>query len=168
MSKGVSGLFNTEKKLSNQNPTVYTASVTLKDHIVKGNLEVTGNGISGAHNKDNFLKIAEKNNIRIESSIPNSQMEGVEQIFYSIPKKDKSGKPTGEYKATQRKKTVYDPKIISNEKYIKFGIEAANNAAKAMENGKLGREWSGNDSQGVSWHGYCDKNGNITSFYPND
>jgi hypothetical protein len=85
-----------------------------------------------------------------------------------MPKRDKTGKPTGEYQSRTHDKTVYDPVKISTNKYIKWGLEAANNAAKKSSSGKLGREWTGTDSNGVKWHGYCDDSGNITSFYPDD
>ena len=46
--------------------------------------------------------------------------------------------------------------------------EAANNVAKNSSTGKLGHEWTGTDSNGVKWHGYCDESGQITSIYSED
>ncbi len=41
--------------------------------------------------------------------------------------------------------------------------EAVNNASSK---GVLGREWEGYDGQGIKWRGYTDKDGAVTSFYP--
>ncbi len=95
-------------------------------------------------------------------------MEGVEKISYKMPMKDAKGNLTGEFKSKTFYKTVYDPAKVSTKQYIKQGLQAANNGAMALSTGKLGREWTGTDNQGVKWHGYCDKNGEITSFYPED
>jgi len=64
--------------------------------------------------------------------------------------------------------SVYDSAKVSTDVYNKWGIEAANNAAKKCPGGKLGHEWTGIVSNCVKWHGYCDDNGKITSFYPED
>ena len=66
------------------------------------------------------------------------------------------------------KKTVYDSSKINTDTYIKWGLQAANNAASSSSSGKLGHEWTGTDNQGVKWHGYCNDKGEITSFYPED
>ena len=126
------------------------------------------NGIKGAHNKDNFLREVVRIGAKTTGSTPNSQMDGVEQICYKMPKKDTTGKPTGSYKAQIFKKTVYDPAKISTDQYLERGLQAANDTASKSETGRLGHEWSGTDKKGVRWHGYCDSNGNITSFYPED
>lgn len=62
-------------------------------------------------------------------------------------------------------KSIYDPKVISDETFIKRGIEAANNALLNSTDGTLSRLWIGVDSQGITWRGYYE-NGKITSFYP--
>ena len=126
------------------------------------------NGIKGAHRKDNFINEAKRVGARIIDTTTHPTINGVEDITYSMPKKDKYGNPTGQYQAKTHHKTVYDPSIISTETYVRRGLQAANNAAKNSQTGKLGREWTGTDDKGVRWHGYCDKNGNITSFYPDD
>ena len=106
--------------------------------------------------------------MKIIKTEPNSQIEGIEKVYYKVPKKDIKGNPTADFKATEYKKTIYDPKIIPTDQYIKLGIEAANNAAKESATGKLGREWTGIDNNGVKWHGYCDESGQVTSIYPED
>lgn len=84
-----------------------------------------------------------------------------------MPKCDKTGAPIpGQYQeGVPKTKTVYDPKVISDEVYANRGIEAANEAVSRSPDGVLGREWTGVDNQGVTWRGYCE-DGKITSMYP--
>ena len=174
MSKSYSNLFEGTKGASNKsdkstNATTYHATTELKNHIVEAEQSSSGrSGIKGAHNKDNFLKEVSKTGARVTGSTPNSQVDGIEKISYNMPKKDKYGNITDDYQSKTFYKTVYDSSKISDDTYIKWGLQAANNSAKLSSAGKLAREWSGKDNQGVSWHGYCDNNGNITSFFPED
>jgi len=104
-----------------------------------------------------------KNDINIVSKEKHPTMPGVEKIEYQIPSIDgKTGEVTG-WKAKVYEKTLYDPKVISNENYSRLGKEAANDAASK---GALGREWQGYDSNGVKWRGYTNSNGEVISFYP--
>ena len=179
MSKSFSGLFDGTNgtqisvgnsgggKSSESGP--YKATEALRNHIE--NPEPTtsvSDGIKGAHHKDNFMKEVDRIGAKVTDITPNSQINGVEKLSYKMPKKDKYGNPTGDYKAGNFKKTVYDPSKIDTDTYIKWGLQAANNTANSTSSGKLGHEWSGTDNQGIKWHGYCDRDGNITSFYPED
>lgn len=147
----------------------YEVSDSLKNHIENAEPISSGKrGIKGAHNKDNFISILEKEGAIQVKSEKNSQIEGVEKISYKMPKKDGQGNLTGEYQKSIKMKTVYNPNIISTDNYIRWGLEAANNAASKLPNRRLGHEWSGVDNQGVRWRGYCNKDGEITSFYPED
>ena len=178
MSKADSGLFSGTKGNGSgggsntgnrKSSSPYKATQALKDHIENPQPSSSGSdGIKGAHHKDNFLKEVDRIGAKTTGTTPNSQIDGVEQISYKMPKKDKYGNPTGELKSKTFKKTVYDPAKIGTDTYLKWGLEAANNAASSSPSGKLGREWTGTDNNGVKWHGYCDKNGEITSFYPED
>ena len=84
-----------------------------------------------------------------------------------VPKLDKAGKIIpGEYQGgVPHTKTVYDPNIIPDETFISRGLEAANDALSKSSSGTLPHDWTGLDSQGVTWRGYY-QNGNITSFFP--
>ena len=178
MSKGISGLFfgtksvdvtGNSRKSNAKSVATYTETSSLHDHIVNPESSSSGKqGIKGAHHKGNFFKEVERIGAKITDSSSNSQMSGVEKISYKMPKRDKAGNPTGEYQSKTHYKTVYDSSIISSQQYINRGLEAANNAAEQSSSGKLGREWTGTDNSGVKWHGYCDSDGNITSFYPED
>ena len=182
MSKTSSGLFSGTKGSSAnggsssdvgngiiKTSTPYKSTQALRDHIENPGPSSSGSdGIKGAHHKENFLKEVDRIGAKTIKITSNSQIEGVELISYIMPKKDKSGNPTGDFKTKTFKKTVYDPSKIDTDTYVKWGLEAANNAARSYASGRLGREWTGTDNQGVRWHGYCDKNGEITSFYPED
>ena len=84
-----------------------------------------------------------------------------------MPKLNADGTPTGEYGAKVFRKTIYDPNIIRDEEYIKYGLEAANDAMNNVGGTGLPREWTGVDSNGVKWHGYYE-DGKITSFFPDE
>lgn len=178
MSKGDSGHFlgtnganiaNSSFNSETESSTAYTATASLKNHIVNPESSTSGKqGIKGAHHKGNFINEVNRIGAKTTGSIENSQIKGVEKISYKMPKKDKFGNTTGEFQSKTHHKTVYDTSKIRTDQYIKRGLAAANNAASKSTNGKLKREWTGTDSQGVKWRGYCDSKGNITSFYPED
>lgn len=88
-------------------------------------------------------------------------------VEYRMPKLNPDGTLTGEYGLKVFKKTIYDPKIISDKEFVRRGLEAANNAIENSENGMLPREWTGVDSEGIIWHGYYE-NGEIKSFFPEE
>ncbi|MGG0824579.1 pre-toxin TG domain-containing protein [Paenibacillus turicensis] len=116
-------------------------------------------GIGGAHNKEEFYR----NGVNILNVEKHPLMPEVEKVTYQIPSIDgKTGQVTG-WKAKEYLKTIYDPKVMSDEEYIRLGKEAANNA---HSKGKLGREWDGYDKNGVKWMGYTDSSGTVTSFFP--
>lgn len=95
-----------------------------------------------------------------------NEVRGVKQVEYSMPELDpKTRQPTGTYNKKVLKKTIYDPNVISDKKYIERGIEAANNALTKETSGTLPRVWMGVDSKGVSWVGYYE-DGRITSLFP--
>ena len=177
MSKSGSGLFTGTKGSGNNvgqegqshSECPYKATEALKNHIENPEPSTSGSdGIKGAHHKDNFLKEADRIGAKTTDTTPSKQIDGVETITYKMPKKDKYGNPTGDYKVKTFTKTVYDPSKIDTDTYIKWGLQAANNAAHSSSSGKLGHEWTGTDDQGVKWHGYCNSAGEITSFYPED
>ncbi|MGG3523348.1 T7SS effector LXG polymorphic toxin [Bacillus pseudomycoides] len=118
-------------------------------------------GIGGAHNSEEFFK----NDIKIVSESP-SKIPGVKTVEYNMPKLNMDGTPTGEYGNKVFTKTIYDPKVISDKEFISRGIEAANDAKLKTSDGVLSREWTGVDSKGVTWRGYHNKDGEISSFFP--
>lgn len=134
----------------------------LRYHIEKGS-GVGKNGISGCHRKDNFEKKLEAAGGKVVESKDILGIEGVESVTYVLPRKNREGKPTGEYKPKQFQKSVYDSSKISTDEYISRGIEAAANPTSIE-----GRKWTGIDSHNVQWNGYTNDAGEITTMYPID
>ncbi|HAB8811023.1 TPA_asm: transposase [Listeria monocytogenes] len=133
----------------------------LEDHIRNTDPNVPRKrGIGGAHNSEEFFK----NDVEIVKQTP-TDIPGVSVVEYRIPELDVKGNPTGRYKKMIYKKTIYNPKVISDEEYINRGLEAANNATSNPDDGSLPREWTGKDNTGKTWRGYYE-DGKITSFYP--
>ena len=179
MGAGYHGGFGNTKGANIQNSTSqnanggkttvrhYIETKALRDHIenpdISGSLK---NGIKGGHREDNFCSTLSKLNAIIDRVVDYSSIDGIKVIYYQLPKKDIRGKPTSEFRNQVMRKTVYDHSRLSTKAYITRGLEAANNAAKNSESGRLPREWTGVDNHGITWRGYCDSSGNITSFYP--
>lgn len=123
-------------------------------------------GISGCHRKDRFEEAVGKLGGKVEKVEALTSMEGIEQVVYRLPKRDRTGDLTGEMKERNFVKTVYDASKISTDAYMSRGMEAASNAGRETGSGKLGREWTGLDSRGVPWRGYAGADGRVLSFYP--
>ncbi len=174
MSKGNCWLFSGTSKANSDTSkkalpkaTSYRSTSTLRKHIESAEPTKSGKeGIKGAHHKDNFIEEANRIGAKITETTPHSQMDGIEIIAYKMPMKDGKGNLTGGFKSKTLYKTVYNPSIVSTDQYLKQGLQAAKNASKSSTTGKLGREWTGTDNEGVKWRGYCDNYGNITSFFP--
>ena len=143
--------------------TIIDSTPELEAHIKKVDPSVPRKrGIGGAHNSQEFFK----NDVEIVTETP-SKIPGVRTVEYRMPKLNADGTPTGEYGARVFKKTIYDPDVISDNDFMKRGLEAANNAISKADNGVMPREWSGVDSEGITWHGYY-TDGEITSFFPDE
>ncbi|MGG1240517.1 T7SS effector LXG polymorphic toxin [Bacillus sonorensis] len=162
--KKKSVLFKADGEGSNRKPASTIKKVefteTLANHIKNTDPKVPRRrGIGGAHNKNEFLK----NNVKILSVQRHPKLKGIEKVVYKVPSLDpKTGEITG-WRAQEFKKTIYDPSVISDDDFLKFGKEAA---ADAASKGNLTRVWEGYDSNGVKWIGYTDTNGTVTSFFP--
>ncbi|MFC9597013.1 PrsW family glutamic-type intramembrane protease [Peribacillus butanolivorans] len=124
-----------------------------------------GKGVVGGHNLHNFEKAFKEKGWDLKECIISRRkhptIEGVHEIEYGLPKLDREGKIIpGELKKVSHPKTVYDPKIISDEQMLKWGEEA-------MKKGKIvGREKVGVASNGLKFRGFVDDSGKITNFFP--
>ncbi|PEJ31256.1 PrsW family intramembrane metalloprotease [Peribacillus butanolivorans] len=124
-----------------------------------------GKGVVGGHNLHNFEKAFKEKGWDLKECIISRRkhptIEGVHEIEYGLPKLDMEGKIIpGELKKVSHPKTVYDPKIISDEQMLKWGEEA-------MKKGKIvGREKVGVASNGLKFRGFVDDSGKITNFFP--
>ena len=145
--------------------TVYHETPELRDHIEHAR-DGGRSGIVGGHEKSSFEDCLDDMGGRVEERSPSADIDGVETVVYRLPRKDGAGNPTEEFQAITHSKTIYDSSKISTDDYIERGLEAANDAANRSSSGRAGREWSGEDSHGVKWHGYTNDDGTIATFYP--
>ncbi|EYU13924.1 CdiA family toxin C-terminal domain-containing protein, partial [Photorhabdus aegyptia] len=127
---------------------------------------ITNKGVYGTHNADLFIQAASENGIKILSQTPTS-MKGITDISYQLPKKDRTGKIIeGEYKGGKPlTKTVYDPKVFSDQKMLELGQQAASSGYKqAISQGR--REYK-STAGGVTFQVYLDQEtGRVMNFFP--
>ncbi|MEI4803839.1 CdiA family toxin C-terminal domain-containing protein [Bacillus sp. FJAT-51639] len=122
----------------------------------------------GSHNADEFykydVKIVSKKKVY---DVNGNEVKGVTEVEYNMPELDMAGNPKGPgiYGTKVHRKTIYDPKLMSDKEFVEKGMEAANDALSKESSGVIPREWIGIDSNGVKWNGYFE-NGKITSFFP--
>jgi hypothetical protein len=104
----------------------------------------------------------------IISKTQHPKFPGLYDIEYKVPTLtyDKSGNlvPSGQYKKVDLPKTVYDPKIYSDQQIIQWGKEAM---AEGLSNKRIkGRTVKGYSKNGMKFVGYLDDQGKIKNFYP--
>jgi filamentous hemagglutinin len=135
----------------------------LKDHLSKGEGLIQRSGVSGAHNKDSFMKILTQHNGRIIQEETISR--GITRITYEYPKFDGRGNPIG-FKKSPYPKTVYDPKIYSDKDMLEWGQKAAAKGYHKYTTNKNAREYS-EYYNGIKFRVYVDKNtGVINNVHP--
>ena len=122
-------------------------------------------GIKGAHTKDSFEQAVADYNLRIVNKTEHSTVKGVYEIVYEIPLKNKKLEYTGDYKIIKEPKTIYDPVIISNDKILQLGQQAADKGIdNAIANGK--REFT-ETANGINFRVYIKpKTKTIINFFP--
>lgn len=125
------------------------------------------NGISGGHNADEFYSAANQNGVKVLREIPTG-VPGITKIEYQIPTKDRAGNFTGNYKGNGSKpfeKTVYDPKIFTDQKMLDLGQQASIKGyadAMASKSGQASAIVGG-----VKFRIYVDKTtGTVRNFHP--
>ena len=119
-------------------------------------------GIGGVHNQDEFNKALTQEGGQVVKHTPHSTIPGVERVEYKLAALDRTGHPSGTLQAKSFEKTIYDPKLMPDNKVVKLGKEAA---ADAASKGQLTREWTGTAQDGTKMRGYLDDQGNISSFF---
>jgi hypothetical protein len=124
-------------------------------------------GIGGAHRLDEFMKAVKSGEVQIVSRTPHPTLKGVENIKYRMQVLDRALKPTGEWQAKPKPKTVYDSAMISDEQMMLWGRQAFGEAVAAGRIKPGIKEWDGVAPNGIQFHGYVDvKTGVVTSFFP--
>ncbi|WP_421217828.1 CdiA family toxin C-terminal domain-containing protein [Aeromonas enteropelogenes] len=122
-------------------------------------------GISGGHNANAFYDAAKEYNVKIVSETPTG-VNGITEVRYLIPTKDRAGNLTGEYKATPETKTIYDPKIFNDQKMLELGQQAAAKGYKDALNSPNGAANVSVD--GISFRIYVDKStGTVRNYHSN-
>ncbi|MEI2281723.1 WXG100 family type VII secretion target [Paenibacillus polysaccharolyticus] len=137
------------------------------DHLINAQSIVRkkNKGIVGGHNLESFERILTDQGWNLEelivSKTPHPTISGVLEIDYRIPALDRELKVIADqYKNIPSPKTVYDPKVISNEQMIQWGKEA-------MASGEIVvREIRGTASNGLKFTGYLNESGKVTNFFP--
>ncbi|GKW05509.1 hypothetical protein PEC301877_43220 [Pectobacterium carotovorum subsp. carotovorum] len=138
-------------------------NINQKNHLATFDGFSQKKGISGTHNLDEFNQAASANGVKILNETP-GPVNGITHIEYQIPAKDRAGNITG-YKAETFEKTVYDPKIFSDQKMLDLGQQAATSGYKAaIVSGA--REYTAT-AGGVKFQVFLDqKTGTVTNFFP--
>ena len=92
-------------------------------------------------------------------------MEGITKIEYRVPKQDRAGNIIpGEYRSEIHTKTVYDPKIISDDKIFDKGTKAASELSQQVPEGATTID--NIDIDGISFRVYI-RDGVVKNFHPN-
>ena len=124
-------------------------------------------GIKGAHNLNAFNQAVAQYNLKIVRKDKHPTIHGIYEIEYQVPKKNKLGQYTGDYRTPTKPlvKTVYDPNIISDAKILEWGQQAAAKGIdQAIANGK--REFS-ETVNGIKFRVYIDDNTKeVKNFFP--
>lgn len=148
-----------------------------KKHLIKPKLDAKkkpiinkNNGVSGAHNRHEFYKAfgqagLKKNVAWKELSVTQNAggVRGLTDIKYQMYKKNRDGSFTKELAGSSHTKTVYDPKIWSDETIFKLGEQAMKRGKYSTKNKN---QIHGTAPNGMKFVGYLDKNKKVTNFFP--
>ncbi|WP_244974790.1 CdiA family toxin C-terminal domain-containing protein, partial [Providencia huaxiensis] len=154
-------------KRATKTPDGISINIDLPIHLATMDKFTQRAGVSGAHNADAFYGAVREKGLQIIRETATG-VKGITQIEYKIPTKDAAGKLTGNYKgngAEPFKKTVYDPKVYTDQKILDLGQQAAANGYKdaivkglQSYNAKAG---------GVTFRVYLDpKTKGVSNFHP--
>ncbi|WP_207627290.1 CdiA family toxin C-terminal domain-containing protein [Photorhabdus tasmaniensis] len=146
----------------NSYPDGINFSLNQKHHLTDFD-GISKKGVGGTHNADVFKRTVSEQGIKVVSETP-SNVKGITQIEYQIPSKDRAGNVTG-HKAQVLTKTVYDPKVFSDQKMLELGQQAASKGyEKAISQGV--REYE-SSAGGVKFQVYLDQEtGRVMNFFP--
>ena len=118
-----------ETNTSNTNDYQYSEGINFKldlpEHLTTVDDFTQKKGVTRAHTLGSFDRAVKEYYLRITSKVEHPTVKGVYEIRYEIPLKNKQLEYTGDYKEIKEPKTVYDPSIISDDKIIEWGQQAA-------------------------------------------
>lgn len=184
------------KKASEGTPKAPDVTVNFKSGYDKHLIEVEGFkakptiGIKGGHNLENLEKYIldnfgdqVKNINQAVTKTPHPDIPGIYEVKYKLPVYDGlstanggKGNFTGQWKEYKNPKTVYDPKVFSDEQILKLGREAMEEGIRSnriridTRPNAVSDELVGYvevDGKKLQFIGYRDKvTGEITNFFP--
>ncbi|ARU55417.1 hypothetical protein OLMES_1339 [Oleiphilus messinensis] len=142
-----------------------TVSPNAKNHLANYDGFERPKGIKGAHNESQFLDATKKHADDLEIIDSQPVQEGITQYRYGYKKQDRAGNYTGEIKEYKMPKTVYDPKIYSDDEMYSIGLKAAKKEYQsAITEGKTAYTAEQN---GITFRVYLDRaSKEITNFHP--
>ncbi len=132
-------------------------------HLSKVESYTQKNGITGGHNADAFYASVKQNNVKIIDE-QSTNVNGIKNMQYQIPALDRAGNVIG-YKAEVKTKTIYDPKIFTDQKMLDLGQKAA---VKGYKNAMVSTKGIADVVvEGVKFRIYVDKTtGTVRNFHP--
>lgn len=135
----------------------------IKNHLSNFDGLTQQKGIGGTHNQIAFNHAAGTNGVKVLSETPTS-VGGITTVRYQIPPYDRAGNVVG-FKNNVFTKTVYDPKIYTDQKMLDLGQRAAASAYKDALSKGLNQYDS--VAGGVTFRVYLDKaTGRVRDFHP--
>lgn len=163
LGKAVSDKLTGMVNKANQYPSGIGFKINQPEHLAQLDGFSQKKGISGAHNASEFYAAAKQYNVKIISETP-TETKGITHVIYQIPLYDRAGNITG-YKAAELPKTIYDPKIFTDEKILQLGQQAAASGYKnAISKGEQSYDAT---AGGVTFRVYIDqKTGIVSNFHP--
>ena len=124
-------------------------------------------GVKGAHTTEAFERAAQQYNLNIVRKDPHPTVDGIYEIEYQVPKVNQQGEYIGGYKTPKNPliKTVYDPNVISHNKILEWGQQAANQGIdEAIAKGRSNFATTVN---GIRFRVFIDLDTKeVTNFYP--
>ncbi len=165
----LAGLVKAEKdiagaKATNIFPEGINFNPSIKNHLSNFDGLTQQKGISGAHNQDVFNQAAAMKGVKILSETPTSVV-GITTIRYQIPAYDRANNVVG-FKNNVFTKTVYDPKVFTDQKMLDLGQQAAASGYKNALSTSTGYQYDA-VAEGVTFRVYLDKDtGRVRDFHP--
>ncbi|MEQ5177737.1 DUF637 domain-containing protein [Proteus genomosp. 6] len=148
-------------------PDGISFQIELPKHLATVDKFTQKMGISGGHNANVFYNVVKDKDLKIIKELP-TNVRGITYIEYKIPAKHPQTGEITHYKgngAQPFKKTIYDPKVFSDQKILELGQKAAANGYKNA----LDKNLQSYDaiSEGITFRVYLDKETKIiTNFHP--
>ena len=138
--------------------------ITQPQHLSSVESYAQKTGITGGHNAIAFYDAVKKYNVKVIDTT-STNIKGITNINYQIPALDRAGNIIG-YKSEVKTKTIYDPKVFTDNKILELGQKASINGYKDAMASKNGQATA--IVNGISFRIYVNKTtGEVRNFHPN-